>query len=213
MVTGNTVIDALHWAVDRAPSYDSEVLDRLDATGRKILLVTAHRRESWGEPMRNVGLALADLAAKFADLEIVFPIHRNPLVRDAIMPTIDGLANVTVLEPLAYGAFSRIMARSHIVLTDSGGVQEEAPSLGKPVLVLRETTERPEAVKAGTAKLIGTDRTRIVDEVSTLLTDPTAFAAMANAVNPYGDGKASERTIAAIGHMFGFNERPTEFEG
>lgn len=213
VITGNTVIDALHWAVDRVPAYDSDVLDRLDATNRKILLVTAHRRESWGEPMRNVGLALADLATKFPELEIVFPIHRNPLVRDAIMPAIDGLANVTVMEPLAYGAFSRIMARSTVVLTDSGGVQEEAPSLGKPVLVLRETTERPEAVSAGTAKLIGTDRTRIVDEVSALLTDPVAFAAMANAVNPYGDGKASERTIAAIGHMFGLNQRPAEFEG
>ena len=213
LVTGNTVIDALHWAVDRAPSYDSDVLDRIDQSGRQVLLVTAHRRESWGEPMRNIGLALADLAAKFTDLEIVFPIHRNPLVRDAIMPSIEGFDNVTVIEPLAYGAFSRLIARSSIVLTDSGGVQEEAPSLGKPVLVLRETTERPEAVKAGTARLIGTDRSRIVDEVSMLLTDSDAYAAMANAVNPYGDGKASQRTIDAMAHMFGMGPRPTEFLG
>ena len=129
------------------------------------------------------------------------------------MPSIEGLSNVTVLEPLAYGAFSRLMARAAIVLTDSGGVQEEAPSLGKPVLVLRDTTERPEAVEAGTAKLIGTDRSRIVDEVSRLLTDSDAYAAQANSVNPYGDGKASERTIAAIAHLFGLGDRPEDFAG
>ena len=213
VITGNTVIDALQWVVDRKPAYDDVSLDRIEVSGDPVLLVTAHRRESWGEPMRAIGLALADLAVKYPTLEIVFPIHRNPLVRDAIMPSVAGLANVTVIEPLAYGAFSRLMARATVVLTDSGGVQEEAPSLGKPVLVLRDTTERPEAVDAGTAKLIGTDRVRITLEVSKLLDDEAAYAAMANAVNPYGDGRASSRTIAAIACMFGLGPAPVEFAG
>lgn len=213
IVTGNTVIDALHWAVDRKPAYDNADLERIDESTDRFLLVTAHRRESWGEPMRNIGLALADLADRYPSLQIVFPIHRNPLVRDAIIPSITGKANVTVIEPLAYGAFSRLMARADVVLTDSGGVQEEAPSLAKPVLVLRDTTERPEAVRAGTAKLIGTERSNIVREVSRLLDDQHAYEAMANAVNPYGDGRASERTIAAIASMFGLGERPDEFAG
>jgi UDP-N-acetylglucosamine 2-epimerase (non-hydrolysing) len=213
VITGNTVIDALHWAVERKPSYDSEVLDRIDASDAQVLLVTAHRRESWGEGMRQIGAALREIATRHPALQIVFPIHKNPLVRDAIIPAVDGLANVTVLEPLAYGAFSRLMNRASIVLTDSGGVQEEAPSLGKPVLVMRDTTERPEAVGAGTARLVGTDTARIVDAVHRLLTDPAEYADMANAVNPYGDGLASQRTIDAMGHLFGLCERPSDFAG
>ena len=213
VVTGNTVIDALHWAVGRQPEYGSNALDAIDAGGKKVLLVTAHRRESWGEGMRAIGLALADIATLHPDLEIVFPIHRNPLVRDAILPAVEGKANITIIEPLGYGAFSRLMHRSTLVLTDSGGVQEEAPSLGKPVLVLRDTTERPEAVAAGTAKLVGTDRVRIVEQVHRLLTDPSAYNSMANAVNPYGDGRAAQRTIDAIGNLFGLNDRPDEFLG
>jgi UDP-N-acetylglucosamine 2-epimerase (non-hydrolysing) len=212
-ITGNTVIDALHWAVDRKPAYDSAQLEAIDASGRKVLLVTAHRRESWGEGMRQIGIALRTIAERYPELEIVFPIHKNPLVRDSIVPAVAGLANVTILEPLAYGAFSRIMNRATIVLTDSGGVQEEAPSLGKPVLVMRDTTERPEAVAAGTARLIGTDANRIVSAVTELLDDPAAFALMANAVNPYGDGLASQRTIEAIGHLFGLGARPADFNG
>jgi UDP-N-acetylglucosamine 2-epimerase (non-hydrolysing) len=212
-ITGNTVIDALHWAVDRKPAYDNAQLEAIDASGRKVLLVTAHRRESWGEGMRQIGIALRTIAERYPDLEIVFPIHRNPLVRDSIVPAVAGLDNVTILEPLAYGAFSRIMNRATIVLTDSGGVQEEAPSLGKPVLVMRDTTERPEAVAAGTARLIGTDSDRIVSAVTELLDDPAAFALMANAVNPYGDGLASQRTIEAMAHLFGLGQRPADFNG
>jgi UDP-N-acetylglucosamine 2-epimerase (non-hydrolysing) len=212
-ITGNTVIDALHWAVDRKPAYDNAQLEAIDASGRKVLLVTAHRRESWGEGMRQIGIALRTIAERYPDLEIVFPIHKNPLVRDSIVPTVAGLANVTILEPLAYGAFSRIMNRATIVLTDSGGVQEEAPSLGKPVLVMRDTTERPEAVAAGTARLIGTDSNRIVSAVTELLDNPTAFASMANAVNPYGDGLASQRTIQAMAHLFSLGQRPSDFAG
>jgi UDP-N-acetylglucosamine 2-epimerase (non-hydrolysing) len=212
-ITGNTVIDALHWAVDRKPAYDNAQLETIDASGRKVLLVTAHRRESWGEGMRQVGIALRTIAERYPELEIVFPIHKNPLVRDSIVPAVAGLANVTILEPLAYGAFSRIMNRATIVLTDSGGVQEEAPSLGKPVLVMRDTTERPEAVAAGTARLIGTDANRIVSAVTELLDDPAAFALMANAVNPCGDGLASQRTIEAMAHLFGLGQRPADFNG
>jgi UDP-N-acetylglucosamine 2-epimerase (non-hydrolysing) len=212
-ITGNTVIDALHWAVDRKPAYDDAQLEAIDVGGRKVLLVTAHRRESWGEGMRQIGIALRTIAERYPELEIVFPIHKNPLVRDSIVPAVAGLANVTILEPLAYGAFSRIMNRATIVLTDSGGVQEEAPSLGKPVLVMRDTTERPEAVAAGTARLIGTDANRIVSAVTELLDDPAAFALMANAVNPYGDGLASQRTIEAMAHLFGLGQRPADFAG
>lgn len=212
-VTGNTVIDALRWAVEQRAPYGDERLDRVDASGRQVLLVTAHRREAWAEGMRSIGLALADVAEAEPELEVVFPIHRNPIVRDAILPAIEDRPNVTVLEPLAYGAFARLMNRATVVLTDSGGVQEEAPSLGKPVLVMRDTTERPEAVSAGTAKLVGTRRDAIVTEVLTLLRDKRAYARMANAVNPYGDGRAVERCLAAIGAELGFGERLTDFGG
>ncbi len=211
VVTGNTVIDAFQWAASRNGAYNDDTLERIDASAARVLVVTAHRRESWGEPMRAIGLALADLAARWPDLEIVFPIHRNPVVRDAILPTVAPYRNITITEPLPYAAFSRLLARSTVVLTDSGGVQEEAPSLGKPVLVLRDTTERPEAVASGTARLIGTDREAIVKAVSTLLADDNAYRAMASATNPYGDGEAARRTVLAIASMFGIGERPDEF--
>lgn len=213
VVTGNTVIDAFQWAASRHGAYGDETLERIDASDARVLVVTAHRRESWGEPMRSIGLALADLADRWPDLQIVFPIHRNPIVRDAILPTVTPYGNITIMEPLPYAAFSRLLARSTMVLTDSGGVQEEAPSLGKPVLVLRDTTERPEAVASGTARLIGTSRETIVDAVSLLLADDRAYRAMASATNPYGDGKAAPRTVLAIASMFGIGERPEEFLG
>jgi UDP-N-acetylglucosamine 2-epimerase (non-hydrolysing) len=210
-VTGNTVIDALLWTVGRQGDYGDPVLDGLDRTTAPVLLVTAHRRESWGAPMRAIGRALARLACGHPDLRIVFPIHRNPLVREAIMPAIQDLPNVTVTEPLPYGGFARLLNRAAVILTDSGGVQEEAPSLGKPVLVMRDTTERPEAVQAGTVKLVGTDEDLIVDMVGRLLTDADAYASMANAVNPYGDGRAAGRAVAALAHHFGLGPAPEEF--
>lgn len=213
VTTGNTVIDALHWAIERKPPYDNELLEALDSNHRKLLLVTAHRRESWGSGMEQIGEALSLIANRYPQLQIVFPIHKNPLVRNSITPWITGFSNVLMLEPLGYGAFSRLLNRSTIVLTDSGGIQEEAPSLGKPVLVMRDTTERPEAVAAGTARLIGTEVKNIVDSVSQLLDDPEFFAKMANAVNPYGDGKACERTIDAIAHLFGLGPLPVDFLG
>jgi UDP-N-acetylglucosamine 2-epimerase (non-hydrolysing) len=163
--------------------------------------------------MRNMGRALARIADAEPELTIVLPAHKNPVVREAVLPALDGKPNVLVTEPLAYGEFTRLLSVAHVVLTDSGGVQEEAPSLGKPVLVMRENTERPEAVHAGTVLLIGTDEERIVSEVSRLIHDQGHFAAMANAVNPYGDGKAAARTVAAIEELVGVGSRIGEFDG
>jgi UDP-N-acetylglucosamine 2-epimerase (non-hydrolysing) len=211
VVTGNTVIDALHWTVGRRVPYRDQELAALDTDPRKVLLVTAHRRESWGEPMTAIGAALADLARSEPDLLIVLPIHPNPRVRQALLPAVSGLGNVLVVEPLAYGEFARLLNRATIVLTDSGGVQEEAPSLGKPVLVMRDTTERPEAVAAGTARLVGTDHDQIVANVCSLLHDADAYAAMANAVNPYGDGRAAERSCQAMARFLGLDATVSEF--
>jgi len=213
VVTGNTVIDALLSTVDRRVAFGDPALEELDADPRRVVLVTAHRRESWGEGMTAIANALADIAAAEPEVLIVFPIHRNPVVREAILPAIEGFENVRVVEPLAYGSFARLMQRASLLLTDSGGIQEEGPSLGKPVLVMRDTTERPEAVEAGTVRLVGTSRTRIAKSALELLRDPGAHAAMANAVNPYGDGQATRRTISAIRHFFGEGDRPDEFTG
>nr|WP_255630386.1 UDP-N-acetylglucosamine 2-epimerase (non-hydrolyzing) [Jidongwangia harbinensis] len=203
VVTGNTVIDALLWSVAHAPGYGDAALDDLDRANAPVLLVTAHRRESWGRPLERVGEALAQLAVTEPGLRIVIPVHRNPAVRESLLPPLDGRTNVTVVEPLDYAGFCRLMHRSHLILTDSGGVQEEGPSLGKPVLVVRDTTERPEGVAAGTARLVGTDPAVIVGTVRTLLHDAVAYRRMANAVNPYGDGRAAERVVAAIAHHLG----------
>lgn len=212
-VTGNTVIDALLHTVEQGSEIADEQLAGAVASGGRLLLVTSHRRENWGGAMEGVGRALRRLATAYPDLTVVLPAHRNPIVREAVLPHLEGLANVIVTEPLAYGEFTRVMAASTVVLTDSGGVQEEAPSLGKPVLVMRENTERPEAVEAGTVRLIGTDEERIVTEVSTLLDDPEAYAVMAHAVNPYGDGKAAERSVAAIESLLLGGERLPDFDG
>lgn len=213
VVTGNTVIDALLATVEKRLPFSDPRLEDLAAGGRRILLVTAHRRENQGDAMRGVGRALARIADANPDLHIVLPVHKNPVVRAAVLPALEGKSNVLVTEPLAYGEFTRLLSVAHIVLTDSGGVQEEAPSLGKPVLVMRDNTERPEAVTVGTVLLIGTDEDRVVDEVTRLLSDPEHFAAMANAVNPYGDGTAAARTVAAIAELLGVGSRVGDFTG
>ncbi|WP_298713219.1 non-hydrolyzing UDP-N-acetylglucosamine 2-epimerase [uncultured Micrococcus sp.] len=210
-VTGNTVIDALLAAVDQQVPFEDAALAELAASGRRIVLVTTHRRENQGDAMRGVGRALGRLAAAHPDVTFVLPAHRNPVVREAILPELEGHANVLVTEPLAYGEFTHLISVSTLVLTDSGGVQEEAPSLGKPVLVMRENTERPEAVDAGTVRLIGTDEEVVVAEVTRLLEDPSAYEAMAAAVNPYGDGRAAERTVSGIAQLLGVGERLPEF--
>ena len=196
-VTGNTVIDALHHTV--RPDYVLPAeLGGVDFDNHRVLLVTTHRRENLGEPMRHVYRAIRDIIEQLDDVEVIFPVHRNPKVREIVREELGGLARVHLIDPLDYEPFANLMARVDIVLTDSGGIQEEAPSLGKPVLVLRDTTERPEAVTAGTVRLIGTDEQRVYEETMRLLTETTAYTHMAEAVNPYGDGAASRRIIEAI---------------
>lgn len=211
VVTGNTVVDALLDAVDLPGSYGDPALDDLDSDPRRVVLVTAHRRESWGDGHESIARAVAEVARTEPDVLVVFPIHRNPVVREAILPSLAGLDNVRIVEPLGYRGLVKLMQRSHLILTDSGGIQEEGPSLGKPVLVMRDTTERPEAVTAGTVRLVGTDELQIVGAVRTVLHDPVEYAAMANSVNPYGDGRAAERSVRAIEHLLGVGERPAEF--
>jgi UDP-N-acetylglucosamine 2-epimerase (non-hydrolysing) len=208
-ITGNTVIDALFTVVSQTAAPSRPEIAAL--AGKRIVLVTAHRRESWGEPMRRSASAIASLATQFPDVAFVLPAHLNPVVREALVPVLRGTHNIIITEPLDYGDFAVLMKMAHVVLTDSGGVQEEAPSLGKPVLVMRDTTERPEAVEAGAVRLVGTDPARIVAEVSTLLTDSDAYERMARAVNPYGDGLAARRAVQAMEHVFGQAKRPVEF--
>lgn len=209
VVTGNTVIDALLQVSGRNSPFENEDLEKI--AGRKTVLITAHRRESWGEPMAQTARAIARLAKAFPHIAFLLPAHLNPAVRDVLLPPLVGLENVIVTRPLDYCDFVRAMRDCSIVLTDSGGVQEEAPTFGKPVLVMRDTTERPEAVAAGTVRLIGTDEDRVFDAVSTLLVDRRAYLRMSRAVNPYGDGNASMRSVHAIEHYFGLGERPDEF--
>jgi UDP-N-acetylglucosamine 2-epimerase (non-hydrolysing) len=211
VVTGNTVVDALLQALERGVDYGDAALDDLERDPRRVILVTAHRRESWGDGHAAVSRAIAEIANTEPDVLVVFPIHRNPTVRDAMAPALAGLDNVRMIEPLAYGGLVRLMQRSHLILTDSGGIQEEGPSLGKPVLVLRDTTERPEAVAAGTVRLVGTEESNVIGAVRTLLHDEREYRAMANAVNPYGDGRAADRTVAAIAHFFGLEGPPVQF--
>ncbi len=212
-VTGNTVIDALRTTVDKPVSFTDPRVAELIGSGVPLLLVTSHRRESWGDKMGEAMAALRDVAERHRELEILLPMHRNAIVRDVVEPAFDGVGNITLTEPLSYHEFAHALRACRLVVTDSGGVQEEAPSLGKPVLVMRDTTERPEAVDAGTVKLVGTDRAVVRDETLALLEDPAAYAAMANATNPYGDGYAAARGVAAIAHLLGLGERLPEFTG
>jgi UDP-N-acetylglucosamine 2-epimerase (non-hydrolysing) len=200
-VTGNTVIDALHWVTERIAQDPllANTLAPIEARfrGRKIIGITTHRRENFGSGMDNIAAAIKAIAAR-DDVACIFPVHLNPNVRAVMAAALNDLANVAMIEPLDYPNFARLLSISHIMLTDSGGVQEETPALGKPVLVMRDTTERPEGVAAGTAKLIGTDKERIISEVFTLLDDDAAYSAMARAHNPFGDGHAGQRIAEII---------------
>ena len=200
-VTGNTVIDALHWVTERIaqePSLASSLAPLEERfRDRKIIGITTHRRENFGDGMDNIAAAIKAIAAR-DDVACIFPVHMNPNVRAVMDATLGDLRNVAMIEPLDYPNFARLLSISHIMLTDSGGVQEEAPALGKPVLVMRKTTERPEGVTAGTAKLIGTDKQRIISEIFTLLDDDVAYSAMARAHNPFGDGRAAQRIAEII---------------
>ncbi len=211
-VTGNTVIDALQMTVQDGYHFEDDDLNTLDYEGKRIVLVTTHRRENLGEPMRHVYRAIRQLVDDFDDIQVVFPVHKNPKVRQVVKEELGHVDRVSLINPLDYEPFANLMARSYLVLTDSGGIQEEAPSLGKPVLVLRNTTERPEAVVAGTVHLVGTDKDRVYKEAYTLLADERAYKQMSNAVNPYGDGKATQRILQALRHEFlGTAARPDYF--
>ena len=210
-IVGNTVIDALHWTAEQSVTFGDPRIAELAKDERRIVLLTTHRRENLGAPMRRIGKAVAQLAAARPDVVFVFPAHMNPKVRDEIIPMLEGHDNILVCEPLDYPEFVHVQKIAHVILTDSGGVQEEAPSLGKPVLVLRDNTERPEALDAGTVKLIGTETEHIVAEVDALLDDPGAYEAMSRAVNPYGDGRAAERSVAAIAELLNVGKRLPEF--
>jgi UDP-N-acetylglucosamine 2-epimerase (non-hydrolysing) len=198
LLTGNTVIDALLNVAQKDVSLESAEIEEIMADPRPMVLVTTHRRENWGEPMARIGRAVRELIENQTDVTAVVSLHRNPLVRETLLPILSGHERIRLIEPPDYVPFVKLQQKATLVLTDSGGVQEEAPSLGKPVLVLRETTERPEGVAAGTAKLVGTDKDLIVAEASRLLTDAAAYAAMAQAVSPYGDGQASARIADAL---------------
>ena len=211
-VTGNTVIDALHDVLSWRKECRHPVLERARSGKRRLILVTSHRRENQGRPQEQICSALLELVRRFPDVLIAFPVHLSPAVRDTVMPRLREQDRITLLDPIDYFETVHFMQASYLVLTDSGGIQEEAPALAKPVLVLRDTTERPEGIRAGTVRLVGTDTGRIVESVAELLEDQRAYRRMAEAVNPYGDGRASERIIQTLEHVAGRAPAPTPFE-
>ena len=209
-VTGNTVIDALLTTVHAQYRFvDAALQQLLDSPGKKVL-ITAHRRENQGAPMMHIFQAVRRLHETLPEVQFIFPIHKNPKVRELAAQILGGLERVHIIEPLDYEPFANAMSKVDLILTDSGGLQEEAPALGKPVLVLRDTTEHPEAVTAGTVELVGTDEELIYQTALKLLTDADAYGKMANAVNPYGDGKACGRITAAIEYYFGIRDQRPE---
>lgn len=210
-VTGNTGIDALRWAAELQTPYDNTALQSLHDSDARIVVATAHRRENWGEGLARIAAGLRRLAERNPGVDIVVPLHPNPRVQSELGDPLRGLDNVLLTEALEYTAFARLLARGELVITDSGGIQEEAPSLGKPVLVMRETTERNEGLSAGTLQLVGTDPERIVGAAERLLTDPVAYLQMASADNPYGDGKAAGRIVAAMEHLLHGGAEPAPF--
>ena len=210
VVTGNTVIDALLEAASWDTKFADPVLQEAADSDKRLVVVTTHRRENL-EAMKEIGGAVKDLAEAYPEINFALPLHLNPKVRQAVLPEVEHLPNIIITDPLPYDQFTQLQNRATIILTDSGGVQEEAPALGKPVLVMRQNTERPEAVVAGTVKLVGTNRELIVAEAKLLLSDAAAFDAMANAVNPYGDGKGAQRAVAAIAELTGVGERVEDF--
>ena len=212
IVCGNTVVDAIHSTVQPAFQFRDETLNGLDYTGRRVILVTAHRRENYGEPMENIMRALRRLADAYTDIDIVYPVHLSPYVRETAAKYLSDHERIHLIEPLAVDEMHNLMGRSFMVMTDSGGLQEEAPSLGKPVLVLRRETERPEAIEAGTVRLAGVEEETIYSMACTLLDEPEEYNKMAHAVNPYGDGQTSRRIVQMIRWYFGqVSDKPDEF--
>lgn len=202
-ITGNTVIDALLSVVDKSHEFDNEIINNINFDNKKIVLLTAHRRENWGEPMKEIFAAVRELIEKNQEVEVVFPMHKNPLIRELAKMSFNGIEDkIHLIEPLEYVDFANLMSKCYLIMTDSGGIQEEAPALGKPVLVLRTETERPEALKAGTVKLAGVDKIKIFELANELVNNDEVYNKMANAINPYGDGKACERIVELIVNYF-----------
>jgi UDP-N-acetylglucosamine 2-epimerase (non-hydrolysing) len=206
-LTGNTVVDAIRAVVAMAPPPLPSPLDRMALDGHRLIVVTSHRRESFGTPMRNVFLAIRDLLVGYPDLAVVFPVHLNPNVRAAVRDTLGEHQRLVLLEPLPYDQFAHLMKRAHLLLTDSGGVQEEASAIGKPVVVVRDTTERAESVEAGVSILVGRERAAVASAVGRLLDDVEAYGRMARAECPYGDGRAAERIVALLAAAYGDEQR------
>lgn len=210
-VTGNTAIDAIRWAAALdAERVDPRVTEAVES-GRRIVVVTAHRRENWGTGLAGIATGVRELARRFPDVAFVVPVHPNPIVQDQFARPLRQIENVVLTEPLGYVEFAQLLARATLAISDSGGIQEEAPAVGTPVLVTRDTTERQEGIAAGTLALVGADPNRIVNTATSLLTDPDALAAMAHAPNPYGDGRAASRIVAALEYLAGFGPPPSPF--
>ncbi len=197
-ITGNTVIDALKYAIKEDYVFEEDMLNKIDYHEKRVILLTSHRRENIGEPMENIFRAIRDIVEKYQDVEVVFPIHLNPKVREIAQKFLGGNDRIHIIEPLDYEPFTNLMSKVHLVVTDSGGLQEEAPTLAKPVLVVREETERPEGIDSGTAKLVGTSYDTLYKELDILLSDIDEYREMAHAANPYGDGYASKRIVDII---------------
>ncbi len=212
-ITGNTVIDAMNFTVQDEYIFNNEILNNIDYKNRKVILVTAHRRENWGEGIENICKALKTIALENHDVEIIYLVHLNPVVKDVVYSYLEGVRGIHLLPPLDTKETHNLMNKCYMVMTDSGGLQEEAPHLGKPVLVLRDVTERPEAVESGTVKLVGTITQDIIESANKLIRDLKHYEVMSRAVNPYGDGKASKRITDAILYSFGYkNSRAEEFK-
>lgn len=210
-ITGNTVIDALKYTVDSHYIFKDPLLKEIDFRNGIYILLTAHRRENLGEPLENICRAAKKLVETFEDVDIIYPVHLNPVVRETVNSILGGIKRIHLIDPIDVQDMHNLMNRSYLIMTDSGGLQEEAPSLGKPVLVLRTETERPEAVETGTVKLAGVNEDDIYNMAYDLLTDKDMYETMAKAVNPYGDGHASKRIVQVILHIFGFGDKPEDF--
>lgn len=205
-ITGNTVIDALLSVVKEDYIFENQLLNNIDYENKKVILMTCHRRENWGKPMEDIFQAVRELAEEKQEVEVIFPVHLNPNIRALANQILGDVDNIHLIEPLDYEPFANLLNKAYLILTDSGGIQEEAPALGKPILVLRTETERPEAAEAGTVKIVGVEKENVKREVIRLLNDRNEYNKMANATNPYGDGRAAERTVEALLDYFAYNK-------